>query len=247
MLEWSYVITFLMVTLVLTSFFGVRVLFGATAVASIVWATYSWHLEEKSRHRNEKSTSRLDEIVPDQDRRQRAFEPTSDSDMNLLVLPQDSPFQLSFIGENFKHVPRHPVLVDAFKLLGDDKNRRRVAIQLSLGTIERFLTIYDYLKVKKLLKIGNSLKHERLKQRFSDMAMMRSECLEQLHSTLYDFKTPQFSKSLEMIRDYTQMLYAEAVSRWIKVLPGIGDPRPPFGLSTIKPKLQDATNIYRSV
>ena len=234
----------LIIAFIIASFLGVRVLFGAIAVGSIAWLAYSWH-EEKSKSLHTKD-AQFDQVVPD-NVENRVFEPISDADMNLLVVPQDAPFQVSYVDHDFKHVPMHPVLVDAFKVLGDGKQRRRVALKISLGTLERFLAIYEYLKEKKLLKIGNSLKHERLKQRFSDMAMLRSECLEQLHSTLYDFKSTntKFSKSIETIRDYTQYLYAEIVSRWIKVIPGIGDGSPPHGLSTIKPKLQDATSIYR--
>lgn len=250
MLERSHI--FFLITIVVASFLNVnfsKVVFGCLALGSVAWLAYSWHQESKY-DANSRDVD-LDHIVPNSNHMplaNEAFDPVSDSDMNLLVVPQDSLFQVSLTDHNYKHIPRHPVLLEALKSLGEAKKRRLVAFKISLGSLEQFLAIYEYLKAKKLYKIGNSIRHERLKQRFSDMAMLRSECLEQLVSTAYDTSFAKFDgldKSVASIRDYTQYLYAETVSKWVKVIPGIGDAEPPHGMSTSR--MNDVmSSMYRS-
>ena len=204
------------ILLVIAIQFGKQAALACSVVVVTLWLVFF------SNDRERRESNGIDCIVPPVGKR-KPDEPVTQGELDQLSIPQDAPFQVPITVMDYVYIPKHPILMSALDKLADARRRRPTALLVALANIERFLSIDEVLKARKVLKIGNSKKHERAKQRLTNMAMLRSEALEQLMSIDFEFAqgSSELVDAVASIRDYTSSIFVRATKRWSPSLPGI--------------------------
>jgi hypothetical protein len=150
-------------------------------------------------------------------------------DYSLATVPQDAPYQVPVHDITYVHIQEHPEIEYAFRVIGDLKQRRPSALKAAMASMDRFLFLNTQVLNYKISNVGNSRKHESLKQKVSDMMMLRSCIMEQLNSSAFEFVRPRLNKSIAIIRDYTFQIIKSISTKWRDHVPALQDHGPPYG------------------
>ena len=167
--------------------------------------------------------------------------PRNDDNSTRDPPPQDAPYQVPRLIDdgNFRHIAAHEDLHPSIADLDRASERRPASVQLSLTILEEFLAAHAWL-CKKSKRVGkvptNSVVHEVVKQRATDLLMLRAELLEQLQQSLLEFTAPVkgADRAIAFIRDYTHAMCKEMHETWRRSVPSLsGTIAPPYALPTM--------------
>ena len=161
----------------------------------------------------------------------------SADELDGVVIPQDVSYQVSITDiKNYVYIPMHPELLACLTDLGKPLKRRPAAVKTCLALLERFLLIHSWImNIKTKKKLTNTRRNEIIKQKISDMALLRLELLEQLHQVLFEFNEykdvpKKVIKASKKLRDYTHSLVVDVSTLWKNAIPSLGNAMPPFGV-----------------
>lgn len=248
-MEWHGIVAIAVMTLVVTIQFGREAAVTCVAITATLAWTYFEHQAHVTRGTDAKKKFRISDIVHDNEEiGGRHNTPVTQEALQSLTIPQDAPYQIPVVDVEYVHIPKHRIILGCVAKLSAVKRRRPASLSVALATIERFLELYDFLMGKKLRRIGNSAKHERAKQRISNMSMLRTEALEQMQSIAFEFthSHADLQEAIVHIRDYTHALLLDVVRRYRETLPGIGNGMPPYGVVPYSARdAQHKSSMYR--